>query len=506
MENISQVIGSTRLPLDLSIRPYLLDHCFEGKAVLPAVEAMQALADAVKRFRPDADLACMTEARFDKFLYIEPEASHVPALIDIAMRKNGDISATLLTRSKSKNRSMTRLREHASLCFPSRKPNFMEPPSDMISALEGVCFEIQAGALYRDLVPFGASFQNVLDPLLVSRDGAIAKVCAPEDSAGAAGILGSSFPLDAAFHAACAWAQRYTGVVAFPVGIEKRVLLRRTSPGTNYFSRILPARIEGGLLAFDIWIYDEKGELYEGACGVLMKDVSAGRMKPPQWVADEGAALPLESLKSICRGMSVVELKTVLPFAEKALSDLEKTRLERMGPSRRRSYLAARLACKRLFRNISGTDRPTPASEITTLLPDRIRPCCALGDDHPPVSCSVSHDNRFCVAAACDHPVGVDVERISERVLKSRHLYMSRSEQSLVRDAAPDELDAALRIWSVKEAVAKALAMNLAESWNRVRVNAVAPYGSRVQLDGKDFCTAAHRQVGRHLFTLVCAG
>jgi phosphopantetheinyl transferase len=162
------------------------------------------------------------------------------------------------------------------------------------------------------------------------------------------------------------------------------------------------------------------------------------------------------------------------------------------------------LACKRLYRTLRENDVLTPASDITTLCPDQVRPCCPLDHDDSPVSCSVSHDDRFGVAAAGDRRVGVDVERVSERVLKSRHLYMNESEQRLVQEAALGEIEAAMRVWTLKEAVAKAFDIPLAESWNRVGVVAVGPFESSFQLDGEELRTAVHDEADGHLFTLVC--
>lgn len=498
---------SVRVPVELPIHPYLLDHRFEGGAVFPAVESMQALAETVKRFWPDAEVSAMTCARFDKFLPIDPGASHAPAWIEVSPCENGDLVARLLTRKRSKQHGITRVKEHAVLCFPLLGPDLPEPPADLVSALEGICLEIPSEAVYRDLVPFGPSFHNVRGALLVSEDGAIARTCAPPVAAQEdfAGSLGSPFPLDASFHAACAWGQRYAGTVAFPVGIEKRVLFRRTRPGETYVSRIFPLREGPGQLAFDIWIYDEAGELYEAACGVQMRDVSAGRMKPPPWVMDRGEGPSLDNVRSCCRDIFVVEMKSILPFAEKALSVRERKRAEGQGEARRKSYLAARTACKRLSRRLSGDDLLTPASDIDTICADQIHPRCPVVVGDAPVSCSVSHDDRFCVAAACDDLVGIDVERVSERVLKSRRLYMSDSEQLLAGNSALGEMEAAVRIWSIKEAAAKAFGMNLAESWNSVRVSRIGLSESKFRVDGKGVSVATHDQVGRHLFTLVCA-
>jgi hypothetical protein len=279
---------TVRIPVDIPVHPYMLDHCFEGKVVLPAVEAMQVLADTVKGFRPDTDITVLTDAGFDKFLYIEPGITQIAAFSDIAVHENGDIAATLLTKSRSQKSAITRIKEHASLCFSLQPPELPEPPLDATATLDGRCFKIPVEKIYCDLVPFGPAYQNIRRQLLLSEYGAIAKTAAPPDHTGADSpeCLGSPFVLDAAFHAACAWGQRYARMVAFPVKIEKRVIFKKTLPGTTYISRILPLRIKPDLLIFDIWIYDQKGHIFEAVTGVRMRDVSAGRLKPPRWIME----------------------------------------------------------------------------------------------------------------------------------------------------------------------------------------------------------------------------
>ena len=95
---------------------------------------------------------------------------------------------------------------------------------------------------------------------------------------------------NAAFHAACVWGQRYGGMVAFPVALDQRVIVRPTRSGDAYHCRIIPTKTETDRLIFDIFISGEDNALYECALGVCMRDVSAGRMKPPAWIMKpEGA-------------------------------------------------------------------------------------------------------------------------------------------------------------------------------------------------------------------------
>ena len=69
MEDLPKIADKVRLPLKIKIYPYLMDHQFEGKAVLPAVEAIQLLAASTSGYLPDVGIDTILDARFDKFLY-----------------------------------------------------------------------------------------------------------------------------------------------------------------------------------------------------------------------------------------------------------------------------------------------------------------------------------------------------------------------------------------------------------------------------------------------------
>jgi hypothetical protein len=96
--------------------------------------------------------------------------------------------------------------------------------------------------------------------------------------------LGSPFPFDGSLHAACAWAQRYCGIVAFPVGFAERVIVQPIAPGEEALCTVIPVSVHEGTIRFDIWLHDQNGRLREMAKGVAMKDVFGGRITPPAWV------------------------------------------------------------------------------------------------------------------------------------------------------------------------------------------------------------------------------
>jgi hypothetical protein len=276
--------GRVRLPLRIGVAPYLMDHRIEGKAVFPAAEALNVLADAVRAYLPESRLRWMVQASFPRFLPIGPEESRIEAFHEIERHENGDRVSRLLTMSVSRSGRIGRAKEHAAVRFRGEAPDIPALPFEEASRLEGKVFRIAPERLYRELIPFGLSYRNVLDETLVLTEaGAVAQISAGS-VARAFGVLGSPFPMDAALHCACVWGQRYAGVVAFPVGFAERVVFHPAVTGETCFVRVIPAGMQDRALIFDLWIYGLDGAPRETLLGVAMKDVTAGRMKPPDWV------------------------------------------------------------------------------------------------------------------------------------------------------------------------------------------------------------------------------
>jgi len=271
-----------RLPQVLSIGPYLRDHHVEGKIVLPAVEILQWLAGSAQSYRSDLPVTCMRSASFDRFLTIERDAPVIEAVHELDIYDSGRISAKLITVGLIKGTHVTRTKIHAAV-------NFMNPgecagqPIKEMSERDGTTYILPSHKLYSDLVPFGPSYQNVQGNVYLSERGASAQVHGADHSAPSV-PLGSPFPFDGALHVACAWGQWFHHIVAFPVGFEKRLIVKPTAPGEMYFCRILPAAVTGTSFQFDIWIHDAAGGLREEIRGVLMRDVFGGRVKPPDWI------------------------------------------------------------------------------------------------------------------------------------------------------------------------------------------------------------------------------
>ncbi len=116
------------------------------------------------------------------------------------------------------------------------------------------------------------------------------------------------------------------------------------------------------------------------------------------------------------RTAALIELDTIAPFAHLALSEPERLRFAPMGDRRRRSYLGARLACKRLFRELNHNDSRTPAADITTVDQDPRRPCIpvthAMEAEMDPAASGRAGGNRLHTRIAAPPIRAVDDKKV----------------------------------------------------------------------------------------------
>ncbi len=374
-------------------------------------------------------------------------------------------------------------------------------PLDRACAGEGVCYAVPAQRLYDELVTFGPSFHNAAGTVFLFNDGAVAELKAP-DYGIRDPLLGSPFVLDAAFHVACAWGQRYHGFVAFPVGYAARTILYPAQAGRSYWCRIVPAGIrDAGTLLFDIWIYDEGGRLCEVSSGVRMQNIFQDRLQVPAWIRTDRSD-DFHILREQAAAFSVVELASLLPFSGRVLSGHEAAVEQKRYPGKRNRYRGARIALKRLVRMLATAGVPDEPTLIETVAPDDVHPACAVPGGAQPFHCSAAHDDRFAIAVGSDRPVGVDVERIRAPLLKGAHVYMTPQELALCACSPLGEEQAAVRVWTAKECAVKASGMSLPASWSGVELKEIGYDRSTVSIRGSMY-EAVHATAGDHVFTVI---
>ena len=261
-----------------------------GQAVLPGVWALEHLARAVEQMFPGVAPTACTAVRFEKFL--ELPSSDIPsidAFVELARISSGEIEAALLTRHVAVKSGIARMKTHARACFGPGDQAGEDLPTASTVGADAFC--VSPERLYAEMVPFGTAFQNIVSPVRLDTGGAHAMVSGGDPGTEDTPLrLGSPFALDAAFHAACAWGQRYYGVVAFPVALQQRRVRQRTRCGRPYGADVRFRGDVGDALLFDLCLRDREGRICEVIQGLVMRDVSGGKLQPPDWICSNTGA------------------------------------------------------------------------------------------------------------------------------------------------------------------------------------------------------------------------
>jgi hypothetical protein len=290
MEDLSTLSGPRRLPLAIPNSAWLQDHRFMGQAVLPGVWALEHLARAVGNAFPDTPLTSCAAVRFEKFLALPPtDITSIDAFVELVPLSDGVVEASLQTRHVAARSGIARMKTHARACFGRSAEAGEDPRSTPTVGVDA--FSVSPERIYTEMVPFGNAFQNIVSPVRLASGGAHAVVSGGNPDKGDTTLrLGSPFALDAAFHAACAWAQRFWGIVAFPVALRQRLIRQRTCCGRQYEATIRFRGEEGGALSFDLCLRDSEANICEAIRGLVMRDVSGGKLQPPGWIRSDGGA------------------------------------------------------------------------------------------------------------------------------------------------------------------------------------------------------------------------
>ena len=206
----------------------------------------------------------------------------------------------------------------------------------------------------------------------------------------------------------------------------------------------------------------------------------------------------IDWLQSACLGMTLIDIETISSSQEHVLTARESARAMRMGPRRRRDFIAARVALKKLARQLDLVKENRPDREIETLGPDDARPCIAESG----ICCSVSHSAGLVVAVAHSHPIGVDLEVISEKATRIWSRFLSPGESDLILQSGLSLERAAARAWTIKEAAAKALGLHLFQAIREVDVVRVGEKEGMMRYQEKTY-PVRHAEGNGYVITLI---
>jgi phosphopantetheinyl transferase len=205
----------------------------------------------------------------------------------------------------------------------------------------------------------------------------------------------------------------------------------------------------------------------------------------------------IDWVRSACLGMVLIDIETISSVQEYLLTSREAARAMRMGLRRRRDFTAARVALKRLARQLDLVRENRPDREIETLGPDDVRPCLAKSKIH----CSVSHRGGLVVAVAHRHPIGVDLELVSEKATRIWSRFMTPREADIALQSGLSPAKVAARTWTIKEAAAKALGLHLFQALREVEIVRLGEQEGMMRYQEKTY-SVRHAEGNGYVITL----
>lgn len=209
-------------------------------------------------------------------------------------------------------------------------------------------------------------------------------------------------------------------------------------------------------------------------------------------------ARALDRMESACTGFVLIEMEALFPLPGNVFTPREAATAEKFGSRRRKSFTAARVALKGLAYKLGLVEVGTQPWNIETVAPDGIRPVLPARG----IYCSVSHDDIFVVALADDRPIGVDIESVSDKAVRGWHIFMSLPEQGLISESELGTDRTVLRAWTMKEAAAKALDLDLVQAWHEVQVLRIGEEKSLARVKGME-TSFTHLEIQGHVLSLI---
>lgn len=142
---------------------------------------------------------------------------------------------------------------------------------------------------------------------------------------------------------------------------------------------------------------------------------------------------------------------------------------------RRREYLAVRV----MLSEICGS--PQTIEYLPSGMP-------YLADHSQQISITHTGEYAAVILHPC-HPVGIDIERVSDKVARVKHKFLNKSELAFV-DSRSEKTHLAL-MWSAKEALYKVMGQESVDFINDIIINPFQPYLEGT-MTAQESCTAAH--------------
>ncbi len=453
------VIARRRLTVERDM--WIEDHSIEGTPVLPGVIGLELMAAAAAATRPGSHYAGARRVVFDK-----PVKLHRGEPVEVVVRaepmEDGAVFCTLSTeRTLRTGRQQVVESFQAEVLLDEAPPTEPLPPA--FFAEEG----INRGAIYKRFF-HGESFQVLRDAGAVASRNLLADAMV-EHAFIAGGLVSMPLVLEAAFQAAGLHRMALHGVMALPASIDHVVLERTIGDGEPLNVMV---HEHGGGESYDIDV--------DGPDGAVLR-VRGFRMIETGPLPD-GDRIPAPE-----GGWPRTVIARATGGRVRNLTGAERASIEARGTARRqRDRLAGREAAKLAVGGLTGWT--TQGFTVDSLPSGRPVLVPGAGCGGPVPELTVTHtDGQGLAAAVYGGLPGVDRERIEDRGPAFVSTWLTLGEARLCGGDARR----VTAVWTVKEAVLKALGRGMALDPRQAEVTVLGWRRARVRLHGDVAARAA---------------
>ncbi len=446
-----RAIGRRRMSVETD--PWILDHAIDNVPVLPGVMGLEMMVGAALASDPRGRFV-----GFEDVTFSAPLKLHRDQAADIEVTAEPDEEGAwrcTLSSSRTLKNGRTQVTRH----FEARV-QLVEMP--LLPALPGAWFpeeRVSQKDIYRRFF-HGARFQVLRAAEAVTVQGLLAEAVVEHGSI-AEGLISEPLVLESAFQAAGLHRIALEGVMALPASIDAVELVRSAVEGE---SLQVVVHVRGG--GYDIDVDGPEGRIMR-VRGFRM--VEKGPLPPGDRLPVPEGGWPSASIAASSES--------------EALPPGDREKMEARGTAKRRAdRVAGQLAALRAVEALE------PGAALAVDREPGGRPIVVGGP--PRLEVSITHtDGEALALAVRGARAGVDMEAITPRPASFVEEWFSETERGW---AHTDE--AITVVWSVKEAVLKALGVGMALNPREIEVVGVEAGVATVRLSGE--VLAAHTALG----------
>ncbi len=460
--------------LSLETDPWLADHAIEGTAVLPGVIGLELMTAAAAAASPGLPPVGARHVRFHKPVKLHRDEP-VTALLTAQPIDAHEVRCALVTERVLRTGRTQRTEHFEAIVVLGEVMTDDSLPSGFFPD-DPMSFE----AIYARFF-HGPRFR-VLDQVVgVATDGLVALAHADSERI-AHGLHAAPLALEAAFQAAGLHRMVTHAQLALPAGLDEVRVLAAPGPDDE-----LTLMVHHDGVSYDVDVDGPRGPVLRlrGFTLVDLGPVPPEHALPepeggrPSSFPDRGATSPGAPPRAERRGPMYDDAtaRAIAGFDDPAdwLDADELAMLTARGTKRRvEDRIAGRIAAKRALSRLTGAR----AQAIRIGTASSGEPEVSV-DGEPGPRVSISHAaGRAIAVAVSSGRVGIDLERIEARSDAFTTDWFTPAERKL----AGTDAERQTILWSIKEAVLKALGVGMAISPRAVEIHAIGAGGADVVL------------------------